>query len=216
MPPRLEHTGIVRDNNDPELRGRLLIEAPEIVSGESLGWVEPRFEFVDSVNSSGSLFIPDIGATVTVTIESDEFAEVNGLDPRWVCDVYPVGTLPEEFRQNYPNRYGWVTRGGHILIFDNTENELEFYYKHSSGAEIRVTNDGVIKLTPASGQGVLVGGDAATEQLVLGNELKVLLTLMKTRYDGHTHNASVPVPGPSELFPTVDDTILSENHKVEP
>ena len=216
MPAREEHTGIVRDNNDPELRGRLLVEAPTIVSGETLGWVGSEFHYVDSAQLSGWFGVPSINSQITVTIESEEDAEVNGLEPRWKCDVYPVGTLPEVFRTNYPERQGFATRAGHQFIFDNTEDTHEFFYRHPTGAEILVNNDGVIKLTPASGQSVLIGGDAATEQIPLGNVLKALLEGMKNKYDGHTHNGSVPVPAASELFPTVDDSILSDNHKVEP
>jgi len=221
MPQREEATGVVRDNNDPQMRGRLIVECPEIVSGEALGdWVEPKFHFIDNGDENakaGCMWIPNIGATVTVSIEAGEDAEVIGLDPRWECTLYPDGTVPDEFQENYPNRRGWVTRAGHTLIFDDTEDSVVFYYKHPSGCEIRVTNDGGIQLSPPSGQSVLVG-DGADQPIPLGTVLKQLLTDMKTAYDAHGHTC--PAGGGattalSNVFPTVDDTILSDDHKVK-
>lgn len=224
MPLREEHIGTVRDNNDPDKRGRLMIECPTIVSGETMaGWIEPSFHFVDSSQNSGCMWIPNIGSTVTVSIEAEEEAEVNGLDPRWKCEVFPQGTVPEEFKTNYPNRKGWVTKGGHILIFDDTENELEFYYKHSTGAEIRVTDDGDIILTPASGRSVKVGGSDADEPLVLGTQLEeyfnTLVTGLVAVFNTHKHTGVTTGTGssavPDKVLSSFPSSALSSDNKVK-
>lgn len=213
---REEHIGIVRDNDDPDQRGRLKVECPTIVTGEVMsGWIDPEFEFVDSSQNAGSMWIPNIDSQVVVTIESDRAAGVNGLDPRWKCQLYPIGTVPEEFKTNYPNRRGWVTKEGHTLIFDDTEDDIQFYYKHPSGTEIRVTNDGEIQLSPAAGQSVLVGS-GADQQLVRGNILDSYLSSLK----GWLDNLELPVVGatagpPSVSSPSVPSNLLSDDHKVK-
>jgi len=212
------HEGYVTDNSDPQKRGRLSVVCQSIVAGEVLEWVEPTFPFTDSEGQAGWFFVPNIGSSVTVEINSGHEAEVNDLQPKWRCDLYPDGSFPEEFEDNYPQRRGFKTKEGHYLYFDDTEGSLEFLYHHPSGTEIFVSNDGQIELRPASGQSVLVGG-GATEKIPLGNVLKTLLEDIKTAYDTHTHtggNGGMVATGvPSVSFPPVTDSILSTLHKVE-
>jgi len=229
------HVGIVRDNDDPEKRGRLIIEAPTIVSGESLPWAEPIFHFVDSEANAGTFWVPNPGAMVEVEIEGEPESEFSGLMPKWRCSVYPLGTVPDEFQQNYPNRSGWKTKSGHVLYFDDTDGSRSFYYGHPSGTVIQVTENGQIQLTPADGQSVLVGGEA-DQQLVRGNILYDFMLDMKSWADSHLHDAgaiaapsgggtciglsgvpaSAPlptlVPNPSPDVPT---DLLSDLHKVK-
>jgi len=217
MGQRTEHKGIVRNNDDPEKRARLLVECPTLVTGETLGsWVEPTFEFIDSSKRAGSVWIPSIGSSVTVMVEDERGAEVNGLEPKWKCDVYPNGAMPEEFKTNYPLRRGWVTGEGHMLIFDDTEGELVFYYKHPSGTEIRVTKDGEIQLSPATGQSVLIG-DNADKHLVRGETLETYLSsALNTWLTTHTHPVAGAVASASALpAPTIPSDLLSDDHKVK-
>jgi len=206
MSIRSEHTGVVVAIDDPLMKGRLSVECPTIVAGDVLEWCDPEFEFTDTIGRAGAFFIPNVGSQVTVTIDDEEDSEVMGLNPRWKCTLYPTDTIPEVFLTNYPQRRGWVTSAGHILYFDDTDDELTFYYKHPSGTELTVNNNGEIHI-----------GTGATEAIPLGDTLQTLLSGMKTAYDTHTHPD--PVSGntgvPSAAFPTVDDSMKSSKHKVE-
>lgn len=221
MPKKEYHEGcIIRDNDDPQKRGRLLVECPTIVSGETMGdWMEPCFHFVDSENSCGAFFVPSIGSMVTVEIEAEEGAEVNGLMPKWRCDIYPTDTLPDEFKENYPERRGWKTRSGHVLYFDDTDDDKVFRYTHPTGTEIVVNNDGGIELSPASGQSVFVGA-SADEPIVRGNKLHTYFTNLLAWLSSHTHsgvtiglgtsgtpNTGAPPSDPSDTY--------SDYHKVK-
>jgi hypothetical protein len=228
------HHGIVRRNDDPEKRGRLIIEAPSIVSGENLPWAEPSFHFVDSVGNAGSFWIPNVGSVVEVEIEAEPDSEFTGLLPKWRCNVYPLGTVPPEFETNYPERRGWKTRAGHVMFFDDTEDERWFYYEHPSGAVFRVDDDGNIELKPPAGKSVLVG-DGADQALVRGDILKSFMDDMKTWADGHLHDSGalldstaspctgltgVPATAPSPSLipnpsPDVPTNLLSDDHKVK-
>jgi hypothetical protein len=146
MPKKTIHTGIITDNADPEKRGRLNIECPTIVSGDIMEWVDPKFFFIDSSKNAGAFFIPNIGSQVEVEIEDEEDSQVNGLEAKWMCAVYPIGTVPEEFETNYPERRGWKTSAGHVFYFDDTSDQLTFQYTHPSGTEIKVNNSGDILL----------------------------------------------------------------------
>jgi hypothetical protein len=217
MPTRETHEGYVTDNNDPEKRGRLKVRCQTIVAGEDLDWVEPSFPYVDSEGSGGWIFIPEIGSSITVTINTGDEYQVTDLQPRWKCDLIPEGSFPEDFEDNYPKRRGFATPGGHVLYFDDTEDSQTMLYKHPSGTEIFVSDSGQIELRPTGNESVLIGA-GATEEIPLGTQLKSLLELMKTTFDGHVHLAGTP-PGntdiPTTLFPHVTRAILSDNHKVK-
>jgi len=222
MPKKEYHSGIVRDTDDPERRGRLLIECPDVAYGQTMSWAEPKFHFVDSAQEAGSFWVPNVDSIVEVEIEAEEDSEVNSLEPKWRCDVYPAGTVPEVFIENYPERRGWVTAAGHVLYFDDTDGERTLYYEHPSGTKIRVVENGNIELTPAAGQSVLIG-DGADQQLVKGNNLFSWIdSVLKTWANAHKHSGVMPGAGvsgivdPSSFLNGPTSTyILSDYHKVK-
>lgn len=212
---REEHTGVVVENDDPEKRGRLNIECPTIVAEDFLEDVEPECFFVDSVNNAGSMFVPSIGSQVTVSIDAEPDSEIVGLNARWRCTQYPIGTVPEELTENYPYRHGWKTAEGHIFYFDDTESDLVFRYVHPAGTEIVVDNDGNIHLKAPAGKSVYVG-DGADQALVRGNKLNTFLNSLKSWLDLHVHT----IPTGTTSAPTVASTsvpadLLSDDHKVK-
>lgn len=216
MAQREKHWGIVTDNDDPQKRGRLTIQCDTVAEGDVLEWIEPSFHFTDSGQDikAGAFWVPNPGTIVEVEVESsDDGLQSNDLDPRWKCCLYPDNAVPDVFKENYPQRRGWVTRAGHILYFDDTRDNFSFYYEHPSGTKITVDNDGNIRLD--TDQSVYVGRDA-DESIPLGDTLKDLLSDMKIAFDTHTHACPAGTSDPPDpSFPTVTDAILSENHKVK-
>jgi len=224
MPKKEEHWGIVIDNRDPEKRGRLIVQADTIAEGDVLEWIDPTFHFVDSdtETKAGSLWIPNPGAVVAVEIEAEDDSEAMDLQPRWKCCIYPDDAVPDAFIENYPNRRGWVTRAGHILYFDDTEEQLYFYYEHPSGAKITVDNDGNIRLdTDAS----VYIGRGASHPITRGDVLENFLTSLKSWLDGHLHlpgtftTPSGPVTGtsgtPASSSTSIPGDLNSDDHKVD-
>lgn len=230
MPKKEKHWGLVVDNDDPEKRGRLIVQCDTIAEGDVLEWIEPSFHFVDSDEQvqAGCFWVPNPGALVEVEIEAEDDSEANDLDPRWKCCLYPNDALPEVFKENYPQRRGWVTRAGHILYFDDTEGEHSFYYEHPSGAKITVDNDGNIRLdTEAS---VYIGRDA-DHPITRGDILETLLNDIVTFQGSHTHSSgsyTTPVgtgggggdvTGTSgtatQTEPSIPGDLNSDDHKVD-
>lgn len=214
---REEHEGYIVNNDDPEKRGRVSVQCQTIVDGETLEWVEPSFSFVDSEGQAGMVFIPNIGSSVTVEIDKGHEAEVTNMHPRWKCNLYPIETFPEEFKDNYPQRRGLKTKEGHVFYFDDTEDQLTMLYRHPSGTEILINNDGQIELKPTGAQSVLIG-DGADEPIPLGGMLKTLLSTRTTIYNGHTHallGAATDIPVVASQYAAVTDAILSSCHKVK-
>jgi hypothetical protein len=219
MSRKEKHWGVVTDNRDPERRGRLTIECPTVADGDVLEWVDPTFHFVDSAHEAGSFWVPNVDSMVEVEIEAEDDSEATSLEPKWMCSVYPDGSIPEEFLQNYPERRGWKTRHGHLLYFDDTSGDQTFLYRHPSGTEIFVNNSGRIELKPAAGESVFVG-DGADQALVKGTNLFTYLDILVKWIELHVHGGVTTGPGssgPPGVPPPapVSTTLLSDFHKVK-
>lgn len=101
---RRYYSGIVRDNADPEQRGRLRLEVVELFGAgvASPEWIDPRI-VAPAAGAVGWLAVPEIGAVVVVE------ANGPGADPatrglRWLGGR--PSRLPAALRVDYPHRAG--------------------------------------------------------------------------------------------------------------
>lgn len=214
--------GRVTDNNDPLKIGRLKIECPNLVAGDTLEWILPSFHYVDSANEAGCFWVPNIDSMVEVFFETDvpETADIQSR-LRWKCGVYPLDKVPSEFIEegHYPQRRGWKTAAGHVFYFDDTDDNLDFVYQHPSGTSIKVDNDGNIHLSAGSGKSVLVGQDA-DQKLVRGDNLESYFegaSGLRVAFNTHTHleSGGGTTGTPSTNFVSFPANALSDDHKVK-
>lgn len=165
MSAREVHYGIVSDNADPEMRGRVRVRCGTLVPDDTEwpDWVEPLFAYLSSSDQNktdgGWFFIPDIGVVVelevAVTSARDEVpgqTSIDAPDIRWRACVWAHGedVIPDEFATNYPDRRGFKTGRGHIFLFDDTEDsELFKLLVHGSAdVGVEVTPSGWNVTTP--------------------------------------------------------------------
>ncbi len=161
------HYGKVMDNNDPDKRGRVKVEAPSLVgkSKELPFWVEPVLVFMGG--GKGFFAVPDrdsiVELTVSVSSSSDESAGQTSLDSPNVrykpVSISDVDTLPTVFSTNYPARRGMSTDAGH-WYFDDTTTNKTFHLEHSSGAKIHIDKSGAVFITAATGKNVHINDEA--------------------------------------------------------
>jgi hypothetical protein len=122
------HTGEVSGNKDPEKRGRLMVKFTDIFEGEWPEWVDPCFPFAG--NNCGFFVLPPIGAAVECEVYRGEGEDASIDTPRirWRGALYNrVDAIPEECKENYPRVIAFKSPGrdgdgGHILVFDDTED----------------------------------------------------------------------------------------------
>ena len=113
------YTARVHDNADPEQRGRLMLEIPELLDLEDEDaiwpeWVDPRIPGGAGPGAVGLFWIPPVDAIVVVERERGE-----GLAPllRWSGGTLGnKGTLPSFLAGNYPARAGFSSPTGTSLI----------------------------------------------------------------------------------------------------
>lgn len=125
----------VTDNNDPEKRGRLLLECPDFMAeGVSFpDWIEGKGLF-NWKGDSGIFAVPEVGSFVDLEIEEagSNDTGMSGiphvLTPavRWKprTEFATSEGVPSEAKENYPHRIVWKTTAGHVLIFDRETGEL--------------------------------------------------------------------------------------------
>lgn len=152
------HYGKVTNNNDPDKRGRVRVEAPTLVgkNKELPIWVEPVLVFMGS--GKGFFAVPDkdsiVELIVVVSTRTDESRFQSSLDSPDVrykpVSINDTDTLSDVFKTNYPNRRGMSTDAGH-WYFDDTTGSKTFHLEHTSGAKLSIDNDGNIFITPKSG-----------------------------------------------------------------
>lgn len=107
---RKSYPAIVKNNNDPQMLGRLQVQIPPL-AGENLIWVQPRF-----LNGGVTIFaIPDINDVVEVIFESDDLQT-----GKWSNSETPTA-LNEAFKSDYPLTYGLADKEGNFIIINRKE-----------------------------------------------------------------------------------------------
>jgi hypothetical protein len=129
-----KYTAIVTTNEDPDQRGKIKVACLGLLGDETTEipiWVEP-------VHNWGWFTIPDIGEQVEIEVATDsdldEIKNQTFIDsPRMIWrakrfyadepeDPAVATPVHNDFKTNYGKRRGFATPNGHILLFDDTED----------------------------------------------------------------------------------------------
>ena len=136
--------GTVVDNNDPKKLGRLKINVPTVygnIKTDDLPWASPSFSY--GYHDRGIFFVPEVGALVTVM-----FLNNSPYTAVWMGAIHREddNIVPQEIKENYPNRKEIKTKVGYIL-FDDETNYIQI--KHKNGSEIVFSDNGDIVIHAA-------------------------------------------------------------------
>lgn len=171
--------GIVQSVNDPAKAGRIKVSLANMDGQIYPEWIEPVF-------LPGWISMPEVGDTVEIFLpESEdliEFPEEVRYKGKILDDA---NSAPVEFKQNYPFRRGYKTKGGHLLIFDDKQGNEEITIAHKGVLLISITNSGIF-----------FGTQSADEPMVLGTLWKTLMSDLLTHLIAHTHPTGVGPSGP--------------------
>lgn len=144
-PINAPHKGIVVDNNDPLMRCRIRVRVPGILDGDGIPWATPAAAAFLGDGESDRIEIPEVGSEVTITfpLGDQHFPFYSG---RWHSKE-----VPEEFKENYPNRYGFKDSTGTLFYIDKVSKEVHF--KHCSGFQFDIDQEANwILTTPGGGK----------------------------------------------------------------
>lgn len=179
------YRGVVVDNQDPLQAGRVKIRVYPMfrnISDEVLPWAIFSDPFMGGSVNHGGTFIPEIGAHVYVFFEAGD----------WRYPVYFGGApaiqddtpdLPEESRSEestYPKNRVFRTTQGHLLEFDDSEDNLRIHIYHTTGTEVLIDHDGNMIINVVENEEKTVEGDSTDiyegnkEISVSGSETKTI------------------------------------------
>ncbi|MEE8058707.1 MAG: phage baseplate assembly protein V [Pseudomonadales bacterium] len=115
-----KYLGFVKDNQDPEKRGRLKLQIPSVFGTQITEWALPCLPFGGQTQDGsdtpyGFFMIPQVGSQVWA-----EFAEGELFCPIWVGVFWQQGAdVPVEAALAEPTTRMLKTPSGHVLQFDD-------------------------------------------------------------------------------------------------
>ena len=134
-----KYRGVVTDNNDPLMVGRVRARVPDVTGDAESGWAMPCAPFGGS--STGFFAVPAQGAGVWI-----EFEHGDPDYPIWagcwwgtVAEMPPTLLVPPPAFKKVMIR----TEGGHSVLLDDTPGIGGITLETSSGAKIAVTGTGI-------------------------------------------------------------------------
>jgi len=224
------YRGKVVRNDDPQNRGRVQAVVPKVGQVTAMNvWIDPAFP---AGPNRGVFWPPEVGDSVRVFFEQGDPSKPTLYIGGW----YGTADVPSEFATNdvglenrIPERRGFITRGGHRIVFDDTDGEqsLEItWHKPASAPDDRsvtpsrtgetaklVFEDGGVTLVFKEDQKIEIQDGVirldASQIEIAGEGQRVIRGDDFIRYsDGHTHGtawgpSSPPlVPAPSTVLST--------------
>ncbi|AXY86115.1 putative tail protein [Escherichia phage vB_EcoM_IME392] len=142
-PLKAIHKGVVVDNNDPAQKCRVKVRVPGVLDGDGIPWAIPIASAFLGDGESDRVEIPEVGTEVSVSFPTGDqhFPFYTG---RWHSKE-----VPEEFKENYPNRYGFKDSTGTVFYIDKVSKEVHF--KHCSGFQFDIDQEANFTLTTPGG-----------------------------------------------------------------
>lgn len=141
-----KYTGIVADNRDAEVLGRVKVSVPAIFPPDETVLARPALPY-------GFCFVPEKGAKVWVEFEGGD----PGL-PLWTGVQYVAGEWPPEGKADPPQYRVVRSAAGHVLLFDDKAGEEKV--EIADGAHhhrITLSSDGITLEHGGSGHRLTIG-----------------------------------------------------------
>jgi len=130
-------TGIVSANTDPDELGRVKLRLPWRSDEFETDWV--RIAVPMAGKQQGVYFLPDVGDEVLVAFDNGDVRYPYVLGALWSRT-----DKPPEKNGDGKNAIRLIkTRAGHLLKFDDTENEGVILIQLVDGKKVRIDTDGI-------------------------------------------------------------------------
>jgi uncharacterized protein involved in type VI secretion and phage assembly len=152
-----KYRGTVVANNDPEQRGRLMAQVPDVLGDTPSTWAMPCFPVAGP--QMGQYVIPTVGAGVWVEFEQ---GDINY--PVWTgCWYGSAAEVPSIALAGQPDSPNMVlqTRGQRMVVLSDLPNGPGITLRTPSGAML-VINDTGILITNGRGASISLTGNTVT------------------------------------------------------
>jgi uncharacterized protein involved in type VI secretion and phage assembly len=150
-----KYRGVVTDNQDPLMIGRVRAQVPDVMGTDESGWAMPCAPF--GGNQTGFFALPSIGAGVWVEFEHG--------DPEWPiwagCWWGSVAEMPPVLVRAPYAMVVLQTEGGHNIVLDDTPGAGGVTLVTSGGQKIALSMQG-IEISNGQGASIKLKGPKLT------------------------------------------------------
>jgi uncharacterized protein involved in type VI secretion and phage assembly len=165
-----KYSAIVKNNEDPEKRGRLQLLIPDVLKDKASDWAKPCLPFGGGAGY-GWFLVPDNNAQVWAEFEGGDVSR-----PIWTGIFWQQESdVPTEALKTPPTTRMLQTPSGHILQFDDEKGKETFRLHHPAEAELTIDEHGTIIITDSVGAKITL--DAQGENIVVEDFNGNILTL---------------------------------------
>jgi len=146
------HVGVVTNNTDPKMQGRIQAKIPTLTGDDTYpDWIQPRFPLAGE--GHGMFFVPEVGDQVNIDVADGEQG-IEDPDAFWSQSEFKLGDMAKVFTKemsSYPKFKGLVTKAGHRFIVDDSSGLEKFSYEHPNGSKMEFDGQKNIKITHPDG-----------------------------------------------------------------
>jgi uncharacterized protein involved in type VI secretion and phage assembly len=145
----------VTNNQDPEGLNRVKLKFPIRENSQETDWAP--IASLMSGNAMGTLFVPEVGDEVLVAFHLGNLNQPFVIGSLWSKSKKPPA---KDEKNNLRKIY---SRGGHELIFDDTENAGKVTVKTKKGIKLEIDdqNEKITLGTKSDAQSVVLAGSSA-------------------------------------------------------
>jgi hypothetical protein len=190
-----KYRGVVLDNNDPLMRGRLRAMVPAVYQESPSPYAEPCVPYAGA--TSGLYAIPPIGAGVWIEFEAGDSSRPIWSGCYWATGEAPIsekGAQPTPFRKVLRSETGLMVElddtMGTVTLTDIAGLNLLTIKVLEATVEIRALGRVVLEAP------LIQHGDGATHPAVLGDQLLAYLNQLVTTFNTHLHPGQASPSGP--------------------
>lgn len=215
-----KYRGLVAENEDPTMRGRIKATVPEVLGTTTSGWAMPCAPYAGP--NAGFFAVPPVGAGVWIEFEAGDPSR-----PIWVGSWWGTGDAPLDNGGGLPtaSRKEWRTESGLMVSIDDDATSLTI--SDATGTNMIVVDVAASTIEVRGGAKLVLEaplvdhGASASHPAVLGDLLLTYLGQLVTLFNGHVHPGQtvvgIPVtPAPPQApFTPPQSSLLSTKNMVE-
>jgi len=134
-----KYRAVVTDNEDPEMRGRLMVHVPSLLGETEIGWAMPCLPHGGGADL-GYYMIPEPGDGVWVEFEAGRLSYPIWSGTWWAREEAPKGAEDDD---PSPARKLIKTAGGHLIQLDDSDGSESITILDTDGNLVKMNAEAI-------------------------------------------------------------------------
>ncbi|CAB1080587.1 hypothetical protein D1AOALGA4SA_8267 [Olavius algarvensis Delta 1 endosymbiont] len=134
-----KYRAVVTDNEDPEMRGRLMVHVPSLLGETEIGWAMPCLPYGGGADL-GFYMVPEAGDGVWVEFEAGRISYPIWSGTWWAREEGPQGAEGDD---PAPARKLIKTAGGHLIQLDDSDGSESITILDKDGNLVKMNAEAI-------------------------------------------------------------------------